>query len=283
VSPRSLIVVCAFVLQGAACIVTADESLWQKRVDGRTDRAADVRAGDRPGDRPGAQEPRAADRASGELRVDQRGGDRVVFDQPAKPDQGCGQVLKIAAPGDDGEIDGGPEWLPYGEAGGPGYPPAIYIGAWDSTWTWGWFRFTVVKAVPKGTTLKSVTLTLPGKATAWDPATQALEIWVESDVDADQVISYTEAPFTPGTGRPVVLKSTRWPATGGLTWSTSGPNTSPDLSAPFQQLVNNLGLAAGSHVQLWLRAAQLADGEVGTPDSSEVGYSQSPALLTICQ
>jgi hypothetical protein len=269
VGTRRLGLLSLFVLQGAACIVTADESLWQKRADSRA------------ADHLGARELGGADRATSELPRGDRLGDRGVSDL-IRPDQGCGQLLKIAAAGDDGELSlNGPEWLPYGEPGGPGYPPAIYIGAWDGTASWGWFRFTVVKAIPKGTSLKSASVTLPGKAAAWDPAQHALEIWVEDSADPGEVTAVSDAPFTPLTGRDV-FGNVRWPASGGLAWSETGANTSPDLTALLQQLVNAHGLAAGSHIQLWLRGAQLADAEVGTPDSSEVGYALSPALLSVC-
>jgi hypothetical protein len=97
----------------------------------------------------------------------------------------------------------------------------------------------------------------------------------------------------PGRRRPVdrhrpalTIAGVRWPASGGLAWTQGAYNTTPDLSVPLQELVDSqAGLAAGSHVQLWVRASQTSDGDLATPDFKMPGYISHPARLTItwCQ
>ena len=93
--------------------------------------------------------------------------------------------------------------------------------------------------------------------TGWNPASHALEIYAEKSADPPVVTQAADGPFTP-LGRPVTTAWGRWPASGGLAWSPSQYHTSPDFAPVLQELVNAQGgLAAGAHIQLWIRGAQL--------------------------
>ena len=183
------------------------------------------------------------------------------------------QVLLLADKVDDGEVDAN-GWMPDGESG------FICMGYWGSGSTWGYHRFALTQAIPAGAQVKAAVLELFGHDTQqWDTATEALEIRAEKTADALEVTSSTKQPFIPG-GPPVTVTAARWPASGGLAWTVGGYNSSSDLSSVLQEVVNAQGgLAQGAHVQLWVRGAQITDGEVTSYAYGTPGFK--PARLTI--
>jgi hypothetical protein len=188
-------------------------------------------------------------------------------------------VLEVAAATDDGEILGGGHFVD-GEAN-----YRIFMGFWNGV-EWGYFRFALSQPIPKGATIKKATLALFGETQAkWNPASHALEVWAEQSADAATVSSAADAPFIPG-GRPVTTKPVRWPASGGLSWKLGSYNTLQTLAPLLQEIVNTHGgLAAASHVQLWLRGGQTDEADISTSDLKAPGYFSHPATLTLnwCQ
>lgn len=255
--------------------MTADESLWRD--------AAPVT--------PDAHLPEAA-RHDSDVAVDKGQTDVSMPDatQPdlgldlgldlGQPDAACSQmVLVLASKDDDGEIDG-TTWDPDGEAQGD-----ICIGTWDGDSVWGYFRFELSQAIPAGASIGNTTLELWGHPNytyakwQWQPATHALEVYAEKAATAPPVTQSTEAPFLPA-GRPVTSAIVRWPSSGGLAWLPAQWHTSPSLAPVLQEVVNSKGsLAAGNHLQLWVRGAQLAQGEVATVAYGKPGFK--PARLTV--
>ena len=275
--------------------MTADESLWRKQRDTRTEARVDLAGGDVRRDAPladgrdGLGRDRSGDRGVG---VDAVVDVPKLVDMPKlvdvpklvdkpKPDASCGQMqLDVTAPGDDGEMDHG-YFAPDGEPGG-----TIYMGFWDGKSVWGYFRFALTKAIPQGAKITGATLSLYGIAVdgTWDPASHALTVWAEASADAPAAGSAADTPFEPG-GRALTASSARWPTSGGLSWILNGTNLSPSLVPVLQEIVNQHSLAAGNHVQLWVRGAQTVDAECGTADYKHPSFASHPHRLTIswCQ
>lgn len=197
-----------------------------------------------------------------------------------QPDTACNQmVLVLASKDDDGEIDG-TTWDPDGESQGD-----ICIGTWGGDSVWGYFRFELSQAIPAGASITGATLELWGHPNYtyvnwdWQPSTHALEVYAEKAVTAPPITKGTEAPFLP-MGRPVTTAIVRWPSSGGLAWLPSQWHTSPSLAPVLQEVLNSKGsLAAGNHLQLWVRGAQLAQGEVATVAYGIPGFK--PPRLTV--
>jgi hypothetical protein len=262
------------VLTWAGCLMTADENLWRDSApvtpDARgpettqNDSVVDVAADTGERDLSDA----ARDLAQNDLF------DAIV------PDAACGQmVLVLAAAEDDGEIDG-TTWDPDGETQGD-----ICIGTWSGQSVWGYFRFGISQAIPAGATIVSATLELWGHSAytysgwQWNPSTHALEVYAEKAATAQPITGVSDAPFAPQ-GRPVTTATVRWPNTGGLAWLPAQYNTSPSLTPVLQELVSSQGgLGAGHHLQLWVRGAQLTQGEVATTAYGTPGFK--PARLTL--
>ena len=193
------------------------------------------------------------------------------------------QQLAIARNLDDGEIIYGwsGEWFPDGESGS-GYN---YIGYYATRGepVWGYFRFELASAIPAGSVVQEARLLLRGRARySWEPAIDYLVVAAEQRADALQVAGKEDRPG--GTsGTTLTSAVVRWPASGGLTWSTTGDNQTPDLAPVFQELVDTHGgLAAGAHVQLWLHDPdESADSEVAAEDFSYATGTGEHARLSI--
>ncbi len=188
--------------------------------------------------------------------------------------------LSLLAAADDGEI-WPPDYFPDGETGNE-----IYLGM-DEDPMWGYFRFTLTQAIPAGATIASANLTLFGVgAWQWGGATgnKALNVRAELAADAPAVTGAGDVPGNPAnpSSRPITTAVVRWPATGGLVWTTGADHASPSLAPILQEVVTSKGgLLQGSHVQLWLRSAQSSNGAVITPDFKTAGYASHPARLSI--
>jgi hypothetical protein len=193
------------------------------------------------------------------------------------PDSMCPHmVLGVAAASDDGEIGTSGHFVD-GEAN-----YRIFMGYWGGGPEWGYFRFALSQPIPKGAKIVKATLALFGEtAVGWDGASHALEVFAEQSADAATVASAADAPMIAG-GRPVTSKPVRWPASGGLGWSLGGYNTIQTLAPLVQEVVDAQGgLAAASHIQLWLRGSQTADADISTSDLKAPGYVAHPATLSI--
>jgi hypothetical protein len=224
---------------------------------------------------------RDADLRRGETPLDGRRDLPLLDGRGELPDQAridaacSSQDLSPLAPEDDGEfaVQGTNRyWDERGEPARDIYPPAIYIGYWWSGPTWGYFRFQLKAPIQAGARIAEARLKLWGKTvtTGWIPTEHALRVQGESTADAPPVAAPGDVPETSG-GRVLTAQRLRWPASGGLTWKIGDYNASPDLSAIVQEVSGTQGLAAGSHLQLWLRGdfeGKVA-GEVGTPEQRE--------------
>ncbi|MBK8239168.1 MAG: hypothetical protein IPK74_26895 [Deltaproteobacteria bacterium] len=168
-------------------------------------------------------------------------------------------------------------WSPSGEVA----LGQAYLGEYpEGEPYWGYFRFQLPRALPAGTVVQGAVLTIDGHGTyQWDEQVHALRVWAERSDDAPQVEGLASLPG----GDLVALTeaSARWPATGGLAWSTDGSNASPDLAPLLQELVDDGGLVAGASVQLWVAADDLATQghEVGWIDAS--GLDDREARLNL--
>lgn len=278
------IVIPTVALAAAGCFMTAEEGLWRDAA--REQPAHDVRGPD--------IRPRDATRLEGAL------GDGTLNDgaltdgaladgtkpdgtkpdgkQPdaGKTDAGCGQmILSVTAADDEGMVYGG-NFMPDGWYG------TVEMGYWTPNSVWAYFRFTLSSALPASAKISSATVSLYATTTdSWVSATHALEVWLENAADAATVTSGSDEPFTTG-GRTLTGTAVRWPASGGLDWTLLQYHTTPSVGALLQSVVAAKGgLSSGSHVQVWVRGAQIADAETGTPSYTSPGYSTHPARLTI--
>jgi hypothetical protein len=194
-------------------------------------------------------------------------------------------AMSIADDADDGEVFAAiPDpWFPSGEAVDNG---RSFIGWWDQTPIWGYFRFSLPNPLPAGAFLRTATLTLvagdPGgsQGLPWDPSTYALEVAAEASPNPPPVSS-THFPSGPD---PAVLTTTRvrWPATGGNVWPAVGrATTSPNLAEMLRAVVSDPSIQA---VQLWVQAVDVplnVDTEVSFSDVSLSAGPDIPAELTL--
>ena len=84
-----------------------------------------------------------------------------------------------------------------------------------------------------------------------------------------------------GLARQITDAEVPWPESGGLAWSSGVREQSPGLAPLIQELVDRHGgLAAGAHVQLWIRGdGYTADATAGMRDSSHPGDGPPPELV----
>lgn len=205
--------------------------------------------------------------------------------EPA-PCQPVSQTLTVAADLDDGEfaiaLIPGPHWFPSGEWMDS---DRSYFGWWAGEPIWAYFRFRLSEAIaPAGLNTAGLHLYgthINGFIGNWAGA----EVLVEDAADAGQVDSEDHRP---GGSDPVTLlnASIDWSdSQTGFSWNNAGWNTAPDLSA----LINGLasargGLAAGSHVQLWIRGKpHPIDVEVAFEDFARAESNHTWLQLDGCQ
>jgi hypothetical protein len=287
-TPRCYTGIPIVVIGIAGCVMTADEGLWHDlaqadtaldaAVDGPRDSTADVAP-------PDAAPPDAAlpDMTPPDTSPPDTTAPDTSPPDTTAPDMSCPTtVLSVAGPADDGFI-----WGTSLNADGYGTALELWFGYWSSESEWGYFRFALPgQAIAGGAVVVDATLSLFGVAAdQWNASSHAMEVWAEQAADAAVVTQGTDAPFTPG-GRTLTSTAVRWPTTGGLSWVKQGYNTTPSLATLLQELINKQGgLAAGSHIQLWIRASQQDDADLATYDFKAPGYTSHPAKLTLhwCQ
>lgn len=160
-------------------------------------------------------------------------------------------------------------WIPSGEI----QAGQAFMGEYPTgSGYYGYFRFALPEALPAGTAVTSVRFEVTGFGTfQWSSDLDALEIRAELSPDAPQVDGLDDYPDL-GMVTPLTQAAVRWPEAGGLVWAPDGTNAAPDLSAPIQEVIDaSGGLAAGAHLQLWIRAAELGQ------DNREVGWRDASA------
>lgn len=178
------------------------------------------------------------------------------------------QNLVVPDDAADGAIYGDGTFFGAGEDSNGG----AWAGAWPTTsHYWGFTRFTLGSAIPNGTTISNATLELYGyDLWNWDTDGDYLHIHVTDSADGGLPADGDDRPTPDGDTAvyPTVGSGTRWPtASGGLNWSTSGWNTSVDISSLIQHLVDeNGGLAQNSHIVVWFDAPGSDSEEVGWRD-----------------
>lgn len=250
----------------SGCLMTADESRWHDL--GRETSSPDVAVADTGADAPP------------DATVPDATPPDTTPPDTTRPDLSCPTLqLDVSGPADDGYFYGTDLKVNGASTN------ELWIGSWGEI-EWGYFRFALSQPVAKGAVIVGAKLSLYGLAAdGWDPSLHALDVFVEKSADAPVVTTAADLPFT-STGRPMASAMARWPATGGLTWNTQAYNTSPELAALIQEVVDSQGgLAAGSHLQIWVKGSQLAQADLATPDYTASGYSSHPARLTLryCQ
>jgi hypothetical protein len=136
---------------------------------------------------------------------------------------------------------------------------------------YGYFRFALPEALPAGTQVTSARLEVTGFGTfQWSSDLDALVIRAQLSPDAPQVTGLGDYPEL-GVATSLTQTAVRWPAVGGLAWNADGSNVAPELLEVVQEVIDGSGgLAAGTHVQLWIGAAELGQSnrEVGWRDAS---------------
>jgi hypothetical protein len=190
--------------------------------------------------------------------------------------------LTIMTDDDDGEVDDHYYW-PQGEK----EERIIFMGHWASHgYTWGYFRFSLTRALSAADRLVDVRLSLRavGVAGIWT-TDDALLVFLEDSPDAAVVTSEASTPSTYPTGRLLVGDGTRWPESGGLAWPIARDVDSPNLASAVETLIATYGtLPEGTHVQLWVRGIQPSDSyELGTADSSSSAERPAELVITSCR
>ena len=227
------------------------------------------------------------DEGGGDADVDDSGDDAEL---DAPPCQTVTVHLVVEADQDDGEQDYG-ELLLQGESP-PDSDDGLMMGFWEDdgpSVTWGFFRFRLTTELPPDADVQEARITLWGRTLTvsgdgWDARVDALRIWAESSADARRVTSGSSDNFSPS-DRTLTDRSVRWPSTdGGLDWRVGADNTSSDISPLVQELVERYGgLAAGSHIQIWIRGDfNSGNREVGTEDWSYPEEHHAALDLTAC-
>jgi len=294
------------------CFMTRDENAWKrdtrtqdthvdrpadsrgsegKAPDGRrpdsklTDGAPDLKKTDLPrvdlarADLPKADLPKVDLPKTDLPKLDLKKPDLPKADLPKTDLPKCTPLtLTVTAAADDGEV-----WLPnYFYPDGEGSNHELYIGADSGKTMWGYFRFALGQSIPGKATISAATLRVYGVGVWQWQSTMAIEVLAELSADAPVVTKASEAPITGSSARAVTTAVVRWPATGGMSWSQSAWNTAPSVAALLQEVVTKQsGLAAGSHLQLWIRGAQTSSGAVGIADYLGPGYANHPTELSL--
>lgn len=177
------------------------------------------------------------------------------------------------------DLDDGGMWPPSNGRMGAWFPSGevqagqCFMGEYPTgSAYYGYFRFALPQPLPAGTQVTSARFEVTGFGTfQWSPDLDALEIRAELSPDAPQVEGLRAYPEL-GMVTALTQATVRWPDAGGLDWAPDGTNVAPDLFAPIQEVIDaSGGLAAGAHVQLWIRAAELGQ------DNREVGWRDASA------
>lgn len=212
--------------------------------------------------------------------------DNIRFSRDVTPVE---MELTVTDDANDGQFDPSTSVIPTGWSAQGERSNLLYMGSYNIA-EWGGlgggltpsvFRFTLSQDIPAGATITSALLSLYGlDVWDWDNGSDALRIALEFSDDAESIMSSGDMPLAAG-GRDLLATTARWPETGGLTWQRPGWNTSPNLAALLQELVDTLGgLNAGAHVQFYVYGAvSNINSEVAVEDSSHPG--EHPATLTI--
>lgn len=174
--------------------------------------------------------------------------------------------LYITANEDDIGISGDAELYLFvsGEGGG-----VAWMGDYPSGYNYtGAFRFALSGALSSSAEVSDATLKVYGKdAWNWNGSSDALVVYGEQSSNAAQVSTEANHPWDGSSPRTLATNSVRWPTSGGLSWNTSGWNTTPSLASIINELIDDYsGLASGAHIQLWTGMAS------GSGHQREVGY-----------
>lgn len=186
--------------------------------------------------------------------------------------------VRITGNLDDGETKNGALWVD----GEVQFGPGIFIGTWDQTFTWGYFRFELPDEIHPDHLEGYISLSLWGEnVSGWDSQRDRLFIRLENVDDAMVVQTGDRTPAWGGAA-PTTEATTRWPALGNLDWEFGSYNESPDLTPMFRELVANQGpLRPGQHVLLWVRGEDLSvNAEILTHDYS-LGAAANVAFLRL--
>jgi hypothetical protein len=197
------------------------------------------------------------------------------------------QKLGIQKTEDDGEITGGL----FCTSGETWNDKLLFAGSWASglttpELTYVFLRFELSTAIPAKSTVESVVLELYGHdptsyGSSWDASQHELLVTADLQSDAQPITDETELPGT-STVPQTTAKQT-WPASGGLAWKSGQWNSTPNLAALLQELVDTYGgLQAGAHVQLWLRSNQTysVDAELPFEDTDSAGGRSAVLMVT---
>lgn len=187
--------------------------------------------------------------------------------------------LQIAADEDDGQMyreDTLLTWLPSGEPDELGfageYPPGARY--------FGYFRFELPLELAADAIIDDATLSLYGRDPWMWSGDYQMGVWVQDSEDAPVVEMPEALPEIGPADRSDAIElrqdAVPWPERGGLAWAVDEWNDTPDLGGLLTALVaTHGGLAAGSHLQLWIAVYEPGDvvAEIGF-----VEYAADPEL-----
>lgn len=194
-------------------------------------------------------------------------------DAAVAPDAGQPSVVRltIETDADDGEIDG-IFFDPQGETGNLDY------AGYGALATRAYLRFHLPSGIPMGARIVQAHLEVEGTG-GWGTCGVSDHLGVRADdvMDPPAVGAATDYPGG-ATGGAATTALVLWGPV--LDWA-AGPQRSPDISTVVQELVDHQsGLAAGTHVRIWVWAGDYTSGcEASWQDSSLAG--STPAVLEI--
>jgi hypothetical protein len=187
--------------------------------------------------------------------------------------------LQIGADEDDGQmyrVGNQLTWLPSGEPGDLGFAGEYPQGARY----FGYFRFELPIELTADAIIDEAVLSLYGRTPWMWVGEYRMGVWVQDSNDAPVVDMPNAMPVIGPMDQNAAIRlrqdAVPWPERGGLGWTVDGWNDTPDLGTLLTaHVATHGGLAAGSHLQLWIA---MYEPENVTAEIGFVEYAASPEL-----
>jgi hypothetical protein len=187
--------------------------------------------------------------------------------------------LQVGSDEDDGQmyrVGNQITWLPSGEPGDLGFAGEYPQGARY----FGYFRFELPIELTADAIIDEAVLSLYGRTPWMWVGEYRMGVWVQDSDDAPVVDMPDAMPVIGPMDQNAAIRlrqdAVPWPERGGLAWSVDGWNDTPDLGTLLTaHVATHDGLAAGSHLQLWIA---MYEPENVTAEIGFVEYAASPEL-----